>query len=108
MQGRGARLISLAGVLLATMATVVGTAQADTYVPGDWGASVWSDQQDYRPGELVRLSGANWAPGEAVHIVVNDEEGMRWSREADVVAAEDGSISDSFNLPNWFVAVYSV
>jgi hypothetical protein len=70
--------------------------------------SVWSDKADYAPGELVTLSGANWAPGEAVHIRVNDDAGQTWSRDVDVTAADDGTISDQFNLPSSFVAVYSV
>jgi hypothetical protein len=70
--------------------------------------SVWSDKADYAPGEAVTLSGANWAPGESVHIRVNDDAGQTWSREVDVAAASDGTISDQFNLPDLFVAVYSV
>jgi hypothetical protein len=69
---------------------------------------VWSDKADYAPGEQVTLSGANWTPGEAVHIRVNDDAGETWRRDVDVTAAEDGTISDQFNLPDWFVAVYSV
>src|SRR2546422_1604626 len=32
-----------------------------------------SDQPDYNPGATVQLTGHNWAPGEAVHIFVNDD-----------------------------------
>jgi hypothetical protein len=70
--------------------------------------SVWSDKADYAPGQTVTLSGANWAPGESVHIRVNDDAGQTWSRDVDVTAAEDGTISDQFNLPGWFVAFYNV
>ena len=38
-----------------------------------------SDQADYPPGGTVVLSGANWASGEQVHIVVNDDAGQTWS-----------------------------
>jgi len=70
--------------------------------------SVWSDKADYAPGEFVMLSGANWSPGEAVHIRVNDDAGETWRRDVDVTADESGVISDQFNLPDWFVATYTV
>ena len=54
------------------------------------------------------LSGANWAPGDSVHIRVNDDAGATWSRDVDVTADASGAISDQFNLPDWFVATYSV
>src|SRR3954447_23694076 len=70
--------------------------------------SIVSDKGDYSPGETVRLSGSNWQPGESVHIVVNDSAGATWSHSSDVTANDSGSISDSFNLPDWFVANYDV
>ncbi len=70
--------------------------------------SVWSDKADYAPGEQVNLSGANWAPGQSVHIRVNDDAGETWRRDVDVTADASGAISDQFNLPDWFVAQYSV
>ena len=66
--------------------------------------TITSDKDDYAPGEFVTLSGANWAPGEAVHIFVNDDAGSTWNRHSDVVADDAGAISDAFNLPTWFVA----
>jgi chitobiase/beta-hexosaminidase-like protein len=69
---------------------------------------VWSDAPDYSPGDTVTLSGAGWTPGESVHLRVDDDASRTWSREVDVIAADDGSISDQFDLPGWFVAVYSV
>ncbi|HET7169794.1 MAG TPA: YDG domain-containing protein, partial [Candidatus Limnocylindrales bacterium] len=70
--------------------------------------TIGSDLEDYPPGGLVTLTGAHWAPGESVHIFVNDDWGSSWSRNVDVVADASGTIVDQFNLPNWFVAVYSV
>ena len=73
-----------------------------------------SDQADYPPGGTVVLSGANWAAGEQVHIVVNDDAGQTWSLSsgangapADPVAGADGAISYTFALPAWFVANYT-
>ena len=99
--------MTLVGLVLALM-IVVPAAQADLYNPADWAPMVWSDKADYAPGELVTLSGAHWTPGETVNIVVNDDEGNTWSRDINVTAGDDGTISDQFNLPSWFVASYSV
>jgi MBG domain-containing protein len=70
--------------------------------------TISSDKADYAPGELVTLTGANWAAGESVHIYVNDELGSTWSRNVDVTADSSGSLLDQFNLPNWFVSNYAV
>ena len=56
----------------------------------------------------MTLDGSGWQPGETVHLFINDDWGSTWSRDADVVADGNGLIHDQFNLPNWFVAVYSV
>ena len=48
--------------------------------------TIQSDLEDYPPGGLVTLTGANWQPGESVHIFVNDDFGSTWSRNVDVTA----------------------
>src|SRR5439155_22865410 len=70
--------------------------------------TISSNKADYAPGELVTLSGTNWAAGESVHIYVNDELGSSWSRNIDVTAGSGGTVVDQFNLPNWFVSNYVV
>ena len=70
--------------------------------------TITSDKDDYPPGGEVILTGTNWQPGEQVHIRVNDDAGETWRRDVDVVSDEDGAIRDVFNLPDWFVAVYTV
>ena len=70
--------------------------------------TIQSDKADYAPGERVTLTGSGWQPGESVHINVNDDLGQTWSRNVDVTADASGNISDSFNLPDWFVATYKV
>jgi Bacterial Ig-like domain (group 3) len=70
--------------------------------------TIKSDLEDYPPGGLVTLTGTGWQPGESVHIFVNDDWGSSWSRHVDVTADASGAITDQFNLPNWFVAEYSV
>jgi YDG domain/Bacterial Ig-like domain (group 3) len=98
-------LTLFAGLMLAALALAnSGRAAIETPPP----PSVWSDKADYAPGETVTLSGANWAAGESVHIRVNDDAGETWRRDVDVAAGADGMISDQFNLPNWFVAQYTV
>ncbi len=80
---------------------------APTYAPSG-PPSIRSDLDDYPPGGFVTLTGSNWHAGEGVHIFVNDHVGTSWSRTVDVIADGDGNIRDAFNLPNWFVADYSV
>src|SRR5215218_6132629 len=104
---RGSRLWSVLFGMLVAFA-LASPARADVYDPADWTPSVWSDKADYAPGELVTLAGAGWQPGETVNIVVNDDAGRTWRRDVDVTADATGAITDSFNLPDWFVAVYSV
>jgi hypothetical protein len=70
--------------------------------------TIQSDKADYRPGELVTLTGGNWQPGESVNIKVNDTYGASWSRNVDVTADASGNVTDSFNLPDWFVSDYDV
>jgi hypothetical protein len=75
---------------------------------GDTKPWIASDKDDYAPGELVTLTGGNWQPGEEVRIVVDDDQDFTWQRDVTVTADEDGGIFDSFNLPSWFVATYTV
>ena len=77
------------------------------YVPSG-PPTIASDQADYPPGARVTLTGANWAGGEVVHIYVNDTLGNSWSRNVDVTASDAGLIVDSFWLPTWFIADYTV
>ncbi|MEY2818138.1 MAG: hypothetical protein RL275_1601, partial [Chloroflexota bacterium] len=69
---------------------------------------ILSDKGDYFPGEVVILDGGNWQGDSQVRIFVNDDVGKTWSRDVIVDVAEDGTILDVFNLPNWFVASYVV
>jgi hypothetical protein len=90
---------------------VAGTAMALVSDPSANTApspTITSDKADYRPGELVTLTGGNWQPGESVNIKVNDTYGASWARNVDVTANANGEITDSFNLPNWFVSDYDV
>jgi hypothetical protein len=107
--GTQARRIStiVSAVALLFLLVVSGVASASP-LPGDPPPSIGSDKADYAPGSAVVLTGANWEPGEVVHVQVNDDQGMSWSRDADVTAAADGTVEDHFTLPDWFVASYSV
>jgi hypothetical protein len=104
--GRKATAFALFALVLLTALAFASSSKAAVESPPP--PSVWSDKADYAPGELVTLSGANWGPGEAVHIRVNDDAGETWRRDVDVTADESGAISDQFNLPDWFVAQYTV
>ncbi|HEX5251071.1 MAG TPA: MBG domain-containing protein, partial [Gaiellales bacterium] len=102
----------LAVLLLALVATLafpaVAGAMVDTDVTAPATPTVWTDKADYNPGATVTLSGAGWAPGEAVRVVVNDSDGQTWSYTDDVTASDLGELTDQFTLPTWFVATYTV
>ncbi len=72
--------------------------------------TIQSDKEDYPPGGTVVLTGSNWQPGESVNIVVDDDgvDERDWQRDFTVTADENGDIRDEFQLPDWFVANYSV
>src|SRR5438128_1474200 len=77
----------------AAVATAALGASATTSFSSDFAAlpppMIVTDKADYAPGETVTLTGANWQPGESIHIVVNDSAGQTWSYTADVTT--DGS-----------------
>jgi hypothetical protein len=70
--------------------------------------AIVSDQNDYAPGSTVTLTGTDWLPNESVHLFVNDQDGQTWSYNADLSADSSGAFTHQFQLPNWFVANYTV
>ena len=64
-------------VLVAALAAGVFAGSAWSLTLGLSNApSISSDKADYNPGDTVTLTGYNWAAGESVHIVVNDDQGQ--------------------------------
>ncbi len=106
LKGRVSLLLLAFAVVMFVFPTVAFAQDAG----GSTGAAptIQSDLADYPPGATVTLTGSNWQPGESVHIFVNDDEGKTWSRDVDVTADDSGNITDQFQLPDWFVATYSV
>ena len=90
--------VVLVGLLALTFG--VGTAVADA----PFGPTITTDQPDYVPGSTVYVTGAGWAIGETVHIVVRSTDlvDLVWSTSADVFAAGDGTITYQFDLPLLF------
>src|SRR5829696_7953180 len=105
MRGKFLVLFMMFGILLAIPAIAFAQDLTVSTLPAP---TIQSDKADYAPGELVTLTGSNWQPGESVNIVVNDDAGQTWNRNVNVIADPSGSIGDSFNLPDWFVATYTV
>ncbi|HET7760540.1 MAG TPA: YDG domain-containing protein, partial [Gaiellaceae bacterium] len=101
-------LFTMVAALLALLA-FAGNAGAAT-LTGGTATDPWisSELPDYAPGSTVNLLGGSWQPGESVHVYVNDSDGQTWVFNDDVTADASGDIADSFSLPNWFVANYSV
>jgi VCBS repeat-containing protein len=99
------------GLLLAEPAVVLAQDAGDPTgapSPAPPAPTIQSDKADYAPSELVTLTGSNWQPGESVNINVIDDVGQTWKRNVDVIADENGNITDQFNLPDHFVATYYV
>ena len=99
-------LLSILMLLVMGAGTPLSAAAAPLVQDGD--PTIVSDQADYPPGATVTLTGMNWQGDTDVRIVVNDDVGQTWSRDVIVPVAGDGTIFDSFNLPNYFVATYRV
>ena len=102
----GFKFLDLLVILVMTFASPMSVL-AD---PSPTGATITSDLPDYAPGATVTLSGAGWAAGESVHIFVNDDVNQQWSLDSDPdpVADNAGSFTFQFDLPDLFVATYSV
>jgi hypothetical protein len=94
--------------LLAVVIAVSGLSLTASTASAETAPSIASDKEDYAPGELVTLTGAGWQPGESVHLTIDDEVGRTWQRQVDVTADDQGRVVDRFNLPDWFVASYTV
>src|SRR5919202_6233512 len=101
-------LLSLGFVVILSVAALVAGFALKASAQEAASPTISSDKADYPPGGSVILTGAGWQPGESVNIFVNDDVGKTWSHNADVTADESGQIRDEFQLPNWFVAQYSV
>ncbi len=97
-----------AAVAASIFLLVVSASSARAEPAASLAPTISSDKVDYAPGETVTLSGSNWQPGELVHLNVNDDQGKTWTRDSDVAADDAGNITDQFNLPDHFVAVYAV
>ena len=103
----------LTTLLVLTMLATLGMgswvkASAAAQVAQEPMPSIASDFADYPPGATVNLTGATWQGDTEVRIVVNDDVGQTWTRDVIVPVADDGTISDSFQLPSYFVALYRV
>ncbi|MBK9741229.1 MAG: VWA domain-containing protein [Actinobacteria bacterium] len=70
--------------------------------------TITSDLADYAPASTVELLGTGWKGDETVRIIVNDTLGQTWQHDAIVPVFKDGSIADSFDLPDYFVATYDI
>src|SRR5438093_4599508 len=98
------KLLLIVGVLLLATLGFAGAALAD-------GPSISSDKADYMPGETVTLTGAGWQAGEVidVFVIASEADGSsHWRYEFELNGDETGAFTLRFDLPAWFVALYSV
>jgi hypothetical protein len=76
--------------------------------PGAVTPTITTDKADYAPGSTVTVTGQGWGAGESIHLFVNDDVGQTWSLNADVLGDFAGTFAFQFQLPNYFVADYTV
>jgi hypothetical protein len=62
-------------------------------------ATVGTDKLDYQPGEVVTISGANFAPGEAVALVLHEEPGTHADLSLSAIADANGDIVNTDYAP---------
>ena len=48
----------------------------------------------------MTLTGSNWTAGDTVHLAVDDDGDDAWEHATEVTVADDGSITDGFDLPD--------
>lgn len=82
---------------------IIGTLLAALAMGATASASVWTDQADYSPGDVVTISGDNsndagYLPGETVHVDVSGPNGYTSSCEATVADDGQGSWSCQVTL----------
>ena len=58
-------------------------------------ARIWTDRDDYHPGDPVVLSGSGWKANEDVYLYAVDDETQQWSYGSTETAGADGSFIDS-------------
>ncbi|TMP89703.1 MAG: hypothetical protein E6L08_14245, partial [Verrucomicrobia bacterium] len=58
-------------------------------------AKIWTDRDDYNPGDPVVLSGSGWKANEDVYLYAVDDETQQWTYGSTVTAGADGSFVES-------------
>jgi hypothetical protein len=82
----------------------VGGLSADT-LPAQ---AIQIEESNDALGKTVTLTGANWQPGESVHVKLTDDQGKTWSRNVRATADASGRIQVRFQPPDGFATTYQV
>ena len=56
---------------------------------------IWTDRDDYHPGDPVVLNGSGWKANENVYLYAVDDETQQWTYGSTETAGADGSFIDS-------------
>jgi hypothetical protein len=70
--------------------------------------TVATDQADYSPSSIVKVTGTGWQGDSAVRLQANDTKDQTWKLDVILATNSDGTISDSFPLPDYFVSDYDL
>ena len=78
-----------------------GTVLSSSAVLGSSSASITTDKMDYAPGEIARISGRGFQPGENVRVKIHEDPHTPQERGFDVTADAEGNFSGEYTVMDY-------
>src|SRR5919204_2341189 len=91
-----------------TGTTPTSTATTTSTTTSVFTPSIATDKTAYQPGDTVTATGSSWPAAAAIHLHVADNGTSGWVYDKDLLAAADGTFTDSFALPLSFASTFTV